>query len=76
MQREDRKRVTLEAFERGDIYIDYPYEDAKFRWERGTRRVYRRFYGEPEVEIDPSSKLYHEAISGGWWIDREEYCCD
>ncbi len=77
MSNEDkRERVTTEAFLNGDVYIDYPYEDAKFRWEEETKKVYRRFYGEPEIEIDPTSNLYHEAISGGWKTTSEEYFRD
>ena len=49
--------VLMDAFIKGDVYIDFPYENAKFRFEKETRRVYRRFYGKPEVEIPHSSKL-------------------
>jgi hypothetical protein len=73
LQNDDRERVTLQAFVAGDVYIDYPYEDAKFRYEKATGKVYRRFYGETEFEIDPTSELYHEGISGGWKIDAEDY---
>ncbi len=68
--------VSLDAFRAGDVYIDFPYEDAKFRYEKKTGKVYRRFYGEAEKEIEPSSKLYHEAISAGNQITREEYYRD
>ena len=73
---EDRKRVTAEAFVEGDVYIDYPYEDAKLRCERATLKVYRRFYGESEIEIPHDSELYHEAQSGGWQITAEDYFQD
>lgn len=63
----------MDQFIKGDVFIDYPPEDVKFRFEHATRRVFRRFYGEPEVEIDPSSNLYHEAISAGKQITRDEY---
>jgi hypothetical protein len=76
LQSKDRKRVTTKAFIEGDVYIDYPYEDAKFRFERATLKVYRRFYGEPEIEIPHDSKLYHEAKSGGWQITAEDYFQD
>jgi hypothetical protein len=71
-----RKRVTTDAFLKGDVFIDYPYEEAKFRFEKETLKVFRRFYGEPEMEIPHSSKLYMEAILGGWQITREDYFCD
>ena len=67
--------VSKELFT-DDLYIDYPYEDAKFRYEKKTGKVYRRFYGQPEKEISPSSKLYHEAISAGKPISRTEYYRD
>ncbi len=70
------KNVTMDAFIEGDVYIDYPYEDAKFRFERATLKVFRRFYGEPEDEIPHDSKLYNESISGGWQITAEDYFKD
>ncbi len=68
--------VMMDAFLEGDVYIDFPYEKAKFRFEKDTRKVYRRFYGEPEAEIPPSSNLYNEAISAGEQITREDYFRD
>ncbi len=66
--------VPLEAFREGqDVYIDYPFEDAMFRYEYQTRKVFRKFYGEAEVEVDHTSKLFHEAISGGQLITAEQY---
>lgn len=76
MQGERWQRVTTKALAEGDVYIDYPFEDAKFRWEPETEKVYRRFYGEPEIEIPHASKLFHEAISGGWRITAEDYFQD
>ncbi len=66
--------IPLEAFREGrDVYIDYPFEDAMFRYEYQTHRVFRKFYGEPEVEIDRTSNLFHEAISAGQQITTEQY---
>ena len=61
--------VKMDVFEIGDVYIDFPFERVKFRFEHATRKVYRRFYGEPEDEIPHNSNLYHEAIS------FSRYCC-
>ncbi len=61
-----------EAFLKCDVYLDYPFEDVKFRWEKQTQKVYRRFYGEPEMQISHTSNLYHNAISAGKQITREE----
>ena len=68
--------VMMDAFLEGDVYIDFPYEKAKFRFEKDTRKVYRRFYGQSEAEIPPSSILYNEAISAGEQITREDYFRD
>jgi hypothetical protein len=68
--------IAIEEFIKGDVYIDFPYEDAKFRYEKKTGRVFRRFYGEAEKEIKPDSNLYNEAISVGRQITRDEYYAD
>jgi 16S rRNA G527 N7-methylase RsmG len=68
--------MLLDVFIKGDVYIDYPFEDAKFRYEKQTGKVYRRFYGEAEDEIVPSSDLYNQAIRVGKQITRDEYFRD
>jgi hypothetical protein len=60
----------------GDLYLDFPYEDAKFRYEQASGKVFRRFYGQPEKEIPAHSALYHEAMSAGRKTSREEYYRD
>ena len=65
--------VLMDAFIAGDVYLDFPYESARFRYDKQTGKVFRHFYGKPEREIDPSSRLYHDAISSGTLITREEY---
>ncbi len=66
--------VRLEAFREGhDVYLDYPFEEAMFRYEHQTGRIFRKFYGEAEVEIDRTSNLFHEAISAGEQITAEQY---
>ncbi|MGH8675007.1 MAG: hypothetical protein ACREVG_11930 [Burkholderiales bacterium] len=66
----------MDAFMKGDVYIDYPFEGAKFRYDKKSEKVYRRFYGEAEDEILPSSSLYNDAIRTGKAITREEYFRD
>ena len=69
-----RKSVKLKDFMEGDVYIDYPYEDVKFRFEKETGKVYRRWYRESEeMEIPHDSDLYNKSHSRGWAITREEY---
>ena len=65
--------VQMDAFQAGDVYIDYPSEEAKFRYEKETNKVFRRFYNQPEKEILPSAELYNEAISAGAQITKEQY---
>jgi len=65
--------VQMDAFQAGDVYIDYPSEEAKFRYEKESNKVFRRFYGQAEREILHSSELYNEAISAGTQITKEKY---
>ena len=73
---EIRPFIALEDFQFGDVYIDYPFEDAKFRYEKESDRYYRRFYGGEEMRIPHDSCLLHDAISGGKPISRSEYFSD
>ena len=68
--------LTSKDFRKGDIYIDYPYEHAKFRWDKETEKVYRRFYGKRETQIDHTSDLFNEAIAAGELITRDAYFVD
>jgi len=68
--------MLMDAFIKGDVYIDYPYEEAKLRYDKKSGKVYRRFYGEAEVEILASSPLYNDAIRTGKQITREQYFRD
>jgi hypothetical protein len=65
--------ISFDSFKVGDVYIDYPFENAKFRFEKQTNKVYRRFYGESEDEIRWDSDLYNQAILSGREITRDEY---
>ncbi len=66
--------MLLEVFRQGrDVYIDYPFEDVMFRWEHQTGKVFGKFYGQPEREIERSSRLFHEAISAGQEISAHQY---
>ncbi len=37
--------VMMDAFLTGEVYIDFPYEEAKIRFEKDTLKVYQRWYG-------------------------------
>jgi hypothetical protein len=68
--------VPLALFRKGDVYIDYPFEDMKFRFDKATNKVFVRFYGKPEVEIDQSDVHFNEAIQAGKVITKEQYPSD
>ena len=66
--------MLLDVFRKSrDVYLDYPFEDVMFRWEHDTGRVFRKFYGQAEVEIDRTSNLFHDAISAGRQVSAEDY---
>ncbi|WP_203144032.1 hypothetical protein [Marinobacter mangrovi] len=64
-----------ETFKNRDVFIDYPFEEVKFRWDRIKRKIFRRFYGEPENEIpvEPNGTLFNDALLYGDEITKEEY---
>lgn len=68
--------ISLDPFQKSDVYIDYPFEDAKFRWEKQTKKVFKRRYGEREFESHYSSDQFRDAISAGKLISREDYYRD
>ena len=68
--------VQLDAFKKGDVYMDYAFEEAKFRYDKQSGKVYRRFYGQTEIEIRPDSDIYNQAILSGREITRDEYYAD
>jgi hypothetical protein len=68
--------VSLQLFRFGDVYLDYPFEGMKFRFDKATGRVFTRFYGQPEVEIAQSDVHFREAVSAGTVITKDEYLSD
>ena len=65
--------VSLDLFQQGDVYLDYPFEDMKFRYNKATGQVFSRYAGRPEVEEAPSSRLFNDAICSGKVITKDEY---
>jgi hypothetical protein len=62
------------AFQAGDVYIDFPYEEVMFRYEKDTGKVFRKFYGRTaEDEISRELKLYAEARIAGTQTTPDEY---
>ncbi len=68
--------MKLELFRQGDVYIDDPYQDTKFRYEKKTGKVFARNYGEAEHEISYTFSSFRDAMSSGKVITREEYLKD
>ena len=68
--------VALALFQKGDVYLDYRFEGMKFRFDKATGKVFVRYYGKPEVEIAQSDEHFHEAISAGKVITKEQYLSD
>lgn len=68
--------INLDAFRNGsDVFIDYGFEEVTFRWEAATGKIFRKFYGAEEepLPIDPTNRLYNEAIDIGIEINFETY---
>jgi hypothetical protein len=68
--------VPMKAFQQGDVYIDYPFEDTKFRYAQATSRVYGRFNNREEVEVGYTNDLFCDAMRSGAQFDREQYFGD
>jgi hypothetical protein len=66
--------IPMSSFRAGNVYIDFPYEEVLFRFEKATGKVFRKFYGEPtEEEVAPDSNLYAEACIAGKETTLDEY---
>jgi len=74
--RDRAETVKLELFRQGDVYIDYPFEDMKFRFDKASNKVFVHFYGKREVEIDQGNAHFNEAIQAGKVITKEQYLGD
>ena len=61
--------VPLELFQKGDVYIDFPYEDLMYRYEFATRKLFCKFYGRQEAEIAlPFSGTCVLVAAGSVWV--------
>ena len=68
--------VKLELLRLGDVYLDYAFEDRKFRFDKASNKVFVRCYGKQEVEIDQGDAHFNEAIQAGNVISPEQYVSD
>lgn len=66
--------IQYAAFAAGDVYIDFPYEEVFFRFEKATGKVFRKFYGEAaETEIPRDNNLYAEGTIAGTEVTADLY---
>jgi len=58
-----------------DRFVDYDFEEVMFRWEAGSRMIFRKFYGKEEdlVPVDHTSKLFNDALNFGAEISAVDY---
>lgn len=66
-----RTGVPTEAFRKGEVFIDYPFEDVAFRYTHG--KAFAKPYGKPERPIPNDHEMYNQAILSGQQITAEEY---
>lgn len=66
--------IPTAAFQAGDLYIEYGFEEVLFRYEKKTGRVFCKSYGAPrENEVAHDSKLFCEARCSGILTTAERY---
>jgi hypothetical protein len=64
-----------ERFAKGDLFIDYPFEDVMYRWDHLQKSIFVKFYGEPESPhaVPHDNRLFTDALLYGDEISREDY---
>jgi hypothetical protein len=66
--------IPSTAFQTGDLYIEYGFEEVLFRYEKQTARFFHKFYNEShEQEAPHDSKLLCEARCSGVLTTAERY---
>ncbi len=68
--------IPHSAFQDGNLYIEYGFEEVLFRYEKGAVgfRSFRKFYDEThEHEVPYNSELLHEAFCSGVLTTAERY---
>ena len=64
-----------QAFVDKDVFIDYSFEEVKFRWDHKEKKIYVRFYGKEESPnpVPYDNRLFNEALLSGEEISSEQY---
>lgn len=62
-------------FARNYVCIDYPFEEAMFRWDSVEKKIYIKFYGQEEKSeaVPHQNRLFNDALLSGNEITRERY---
>jgi hypothetical protein len=73
---EEVMAISSEAFQDGDVYIDFPFARVMFHWEKrgGTSGVlWRRFYGGHVNAASAQSNLFRDAQRHGIQITAGQF---
>jgi hypothetical protein len=66
--------IPTSAFQAGDLYIEYGFEEVLFRYEKKTARFFCKFYDKTlEYEVPHDSKLLCDAQCSGVLTTAERY---
>ena len=66
--------IPTSAFQAGDLYIEYAFEEVLYRYEKETARFFCKFYDKPqEHEVPHHSKLLCDAQLSGVLTTAERY---
>ncbi|MDA0328182.1 MAG: hypothetical protein O2958_04145 [Gemmatimonadetes bacterium] len=66
--------IPLSAFQAGDLFIEYEFEEVLFRYEKGTGRFFCKRYGySGEHEVPSDFTFLSEARSAGVLTTAERY---
>jgi hypothetical protein len=72
--RETKMGISSVQFRHRDVFIHYDFEEVFFRYERETRKFFRKFYGEEgEGEVPFDNRLLNDAIRFGEETDEATY---
>jgi len=68
-----QSRVPTQAFQLGDVYIDYSFESVKVRFDSKSGKTFSKFYGKSEYELPRGSNFFRDAREAGELISRDDY---
>ncbi len=62
-------------FAESDVYVDYPFESVRYRWDHLSEKVFVKFYGKSEHDetVPTNNRLFTDALLSGTEITKAEY---